>query len=341
MGRKEHNTYSMDWAPPTYTVDERGKVIDGYTPIGRSNWGRWGDEDVRGTANLITPELIVGAAGLVKRGAVFSLGLPLAEDTPRFPARPPAKHYLTQTGSDAVTGSPTSAGDLHGFVSNDDAIDLPLQNSTQWDGLAHVQTHDTFYNGWWAGNVTAARGAEIMGIGNMRESFIGRGVLLDLARHAGVDSLEPGFVIPPEMLDEVIAAQGVEVRQGDMLLLRTGYLSRWWKLTTSSEKEAYFGDGEPGIGQGSIDWIADRDLAAIACDTVGLEVLPGEADEVRKLPVHQALLVDLGLTIGELWDLDTLADDCARDGVWEFLLVAPPMYIPRAIASAINPIAIK
>jgi kynurenine formamidase len=341
MGRKEFNSYSTDWTPPTYTVDERGKVVDGYTPIGRSNWGRWGDDDVRGTANLITPELILRAAGLVKRGQVFSLGLPLAEDTPRFPARPPAKHYITQSGSDAVVGSPTSAGDLHGFVSNDDAIDLPLQNATQWDGLAHVQTHDTLYNGWWAGNITAARGAEIMGIGNMRESFIGRGVLLDLARHAGVDSLEPGFVIGPELLDEVIAAQGVEVGSGDILLLRTGYLSRWWKLTTGAEKEAYFGDGEPGIGQGSIDWLADRDLAAIACDTVGLEVLPGEPDEVRKLPVHQALLVDLGLTIGELWDLDTLAEDCADDGVWEFLLVAPPMYIPRAVASAINPIAIK
>jgi kynurenine formamidase len=341
VGRKQPNTFSTDWKPPAYTVDERGKVVGGYTPTGVNNWGRWGEDDVRGTANLITPEVIVRAAGLVRRGEVFSLGLPLAEDTPRFPARPPAKHYLTQTGSDAVVGSPTSTGDLHGFVSNDDAIDLPLQNATQWDGLAHVQTHDTFYNGWWAGNVTAAQGASIMGIGHMRESFIGRGVLLDLAGHAGVDSLEPGFVIPPDMLDEVIAAQGVELRAGDMLLLRTGYLSRWWDLESVEDKAAYFSDGEPGIGQGSIGWLAGKDLAAIACDTVGLEVLPGEPDEARKLPVHQALLVDLGLTIGELWDLDRLAEDCREDRVWEFLLVAPPMYIPRAIASAINPVAIK
>lgn len=339
MGRKEFGSFTPEWAPPRYEVDGRGKVIGGYRPPGRSNWGRWGEDDVKGTANLITPEMVVAATALAKRGRVFGLGLALGEDTPRYPSRPPAKHYMMQTGSDAVVGSPSNVG-LPGFQFNDDAIDIALQGSTQWDGLAHVQSEDTLFNGWWAGNVTALGGAAVMDIAALRESFVGRGVLIDVARLLGVESLEPGQVVTPAMLDRALAAQGVEVGVGDIVLLRTGYLGRWdpsWSL----DRKAEYCAGEPGLGVAGIEWVADRDIAAIACDTIGLEVLPSEPDIPRPLHVHQTLLVDLGLTIGELWDLDELAADCAADGVYEFLLVAPPLNIARAVASVINPVAIK
>jgi kynurenine formamidase len=340
MGRKDYATYGTSWTPPDYEVDERGKLVGGYTPPGRNNWGRWGEEDERGTANLIQPAMIAAAAKLVERGDVFSLALPVDETTPSFPGRPTGKHYFLMSGTDAVAGSPYNEH-APGFIYNDDAIDIVLQGSTQWDGLAHAIAEDSVYNGFWAGNVTAMRGAAKVAIGAMRESFIGRGVLLDLARVAGVDSLEPGHVVTPEELDAACAAHGVEVGEGDILLLRTGYLSRWWGLETPEQKTAYFTDGEPGPGFACVDWLADRNIAAITCDTIGLEVLPGEPDQPRVLPVHHSLLVDLGLTIGELWDLDKLAADCAEDGRYEFLLVAPPLYLPRAVGSVLNPIAIK
>ncbi len=340
MGRKEYATYASSWSPPEYEVDERGKLVGGYTPPGRSNWGRWGELDERGAANLTTPAMIAAAAKLVEHGDVYSLALPVDSTTPAFPGRPTGKHYFLASGTDAVAGSPYNEL-APGFVYNDDAIDIVLQGSTQWDGLSHAVAEDSVWNGFWAGNVTAMRGAPVAAIGAMRESFIGRGVLLDLARVAGVDSLEPGHVVTPAELDAACEAHGVTVGEGDILLLRTGYLSRWWDLETPEQKSDYFTDGEPGPGFACVDWFADHDIAAVTCDTVGLEVLPGEPDQPRVLPVHHSLLVDLGITIGELWDLERLGEACAADGRYEFLLVAPPLYLPRAVGSVLNPIAIK
>jgi len=154
MGRKGYATYGSSWTPPDYEVDERGKLVGGYTPPGRHNWGRWGEEDERGAANLTTPAMIAAAAKLVESGEVFSLALPIGDPTPAFPGRPTGKHYFLMSGTDAVSGSPYNEH-APGFVYNDDAIDIVLQGSTQWDGLAHAVAEDSVYNGFWAGNVTA------------------------------------------------------------------------------------------------------------------------------------------------------------------------------------------
>jgi kynurenine formamidase len=340
MGRRGFASYSQSWSPPHYTVDDSAKVVNGYTPPGLSNWGRWGEDDERGTANLISPEMIVAAAALVRRGAVFSLALPIDDTTPRSPSRPPVKHYFLMSGSDGIAGNPYNEGSP-GFVFNDDAIDVPLQGSTQWDGLAHAVAEDSLYNGFWAGNVTASGGAARMGIDALRDKFVGRGVLLDFARAAGVSWLPPGTPIGPTELDAACDAQGVSVGCGDILLLRTGYLSHWWRLRSDGERSAFLAAGEAGLSFSAVDWLAERDIAAVAADNLGLEVLPSENGVPRRLPVHQTLLVDLGLTIGELWELDELAADCAQDGVYEFLVAAPPLNLPRAVGSLINPLAIK
>lgn len=327
---------ATDWTPPAYTVDEKGKVVDGYRPPGVNNWGRWGDEDQRGAANLIGEAEVLNAAGLVRRGTVFSLAVPIDPASPRYPTRPPSKHDFARTGSDAVVHSLTGAP-LEGLAYNDDQIDMYTHGATHWDALSHVQVDDTFYNGYWSGAVTASNGARVLGMEHMRASFVGRGLLLDAARHAGVDSLEPGHVINASDLDAICAAQGVEVGRGDMVLLRTGFIQRWWELTNDVERSEYF-SGAPGIGKSTISWLAEHDVAAVAADTVGVEVMPCE-DELY--PVHQRLLVDLGVTIGEFFVLEELAADCAADRVYEFLLVAQPLYLPRAVGSPLNPIAIK
>jgi kynurenine formamidase len=243
------------------------------------------------------------------------------------------------SGTDLVSGSPSN-DETPGVTYNDDNLDMCTQGSTQWDGLAHVAVEDTHYNGYWTGNVTAATGAAALGIHHQRTSFVGRGVLLDVARHRGVDSLEPGSPIGSDELDDAAAQQGVQLASGDVILLRTGHLDRWWSLESADDRLAWFGD-EPGLGISCISWLYDHDVAAVAADTVGLEVKPNEDAEDLPLPIHRRGIVDLGLTLGELWDLKELADDCATDGQYEFLLVAPPLYIPNAVGSMLNPIAIK
>jgi kynurenine formamidase len=339
MGRDDFGTYGAAWTPPGYRVDEAGKTVGGYRPQGVSNWGRWGNDDRRGTANLITPEALVRAAGLVRRGATFSLALPIDATAPRWPERAAPKHYFMMSGSDAVAGSPWNAG-VPGFVWNDDALDMPLQGSTQWDGLAHVVVQDTMYNGFWAGNVTALTGATALGIEHQRRSFVGRGVLLDVARHRGVDSLEPGTAIPAAELAASAADQGVELEPGDMLLVRTGYLQRWWGLESLDARAEYF-MAVPGLARDCLEWLHERDVAAVAADNVSIEVIPHENLDEPPHPLHRHALPDLGLTFGELWDLDELAADCAQDGAYAFLLAAQPLRVTGGVGSPLNPIAIK
>lgn len=339
MGRDSRGVFTKKWKAPDYEVGDDGKVIGGYQPAGPHNWGRWGSDDRRGTANLIGPEQVVAAAHLVRRGAVFSLAMPIDATVPTWPGRPAPRHYFTHTGSDAIVGNPAQALAEHLVLANDDGIDINLQGSTQWDGFGHCQAGDSFYNGYWSGNVTAVGGDPVLGIENQRESFIGRGVLIDVAGHSGVESLEPGTIIGPDTLDEVCAAEGITVTTGDIVLIRTGYPNKWSPQMESAEKRAYF-ERVPGVGASAVDWFASRDVGAVASDTSSFECFPPERENAP-LEVHRAFLVNLGLPIGEMWDLEALALDCAQDHVYQFMLVAPPLYIPRAVGSPLNPIAIK
>ncbi|MCY4037610.1 MAG: cyclase family protein, partial [bacterium] len=219
MGRDDYARYATSWSPPDYTVDDNGKVVGGYVPEGPNNWGRWGDDDQRGTQNLIGPDQRIRAASLVQSGKVFSLALPIDASGPRFHTRPAPLHWFMMAGADQVVGSPYSAADPD-FQWNDDMFQMPLQGSTQWDGFSHVIYRDTMYNGYWAGNVTAFGGASVLGIENHRESFVGRAVLLDLPRSEGRDPLAPATVVDSAMLDRCVEHQGSSVEAGDIALIR-------------------------------------------------------------------------------------------------------------------------
>ena len=339
MGRTEPAHYARSWSPPDYTVDDNAKIIGGYKPDGPNNWGRWGDDDQRGTQNLIGPDQRLDAARAIQDGKIFSLALPIDADGPRFHTRPAPLHWFLMSGSDQITGSPYSALDP-GFQWNDDMFQMPLQGSTQWDAFGHIMYQDTMFNGYWAGNVTAFGGASVLGIEKHRESFVGRALLLDFARSEGHDVLPAATVIDREMLERCVAAQRVEVRSGDMVLLRTGYLALWDPTFDPDEQMRYF-TGSPGLGVSALDWCADNDISAVASDTIAVEVFQPEDADARRYPVHVGALVDLGLPLGEFWVLDELAADCAADGRYECMLVAPPLNIPGAVGSPLNPIAIK
>jgi hypothetical protein len=306
-----------------------------------SNWGRWGPEDEKGTLNLVTPEMVTAAAGLVTKGKTISLALPFDDAGPQTGARGRFNpiHLMIRDGADAVAG--TSIRDFYGgvdqhFRGTDDLIIMPLQSGTQWDAMGHVVFENKIYNGFGAEWVSS-RGALKGDVAQAADGMVGRGVLLDVPRALGVDWLEPGFAIGAEELRQAESHGAVEVGPGDFVFVRTGAMAAARAAGTWGD---YAGGPAPGLGLASVEWVGDRDIAALAADTWGLEVRPNETPDVFQ-PLHLILIVHMGLWLGEIFDLEPLADDCAADGVYEFMFCGPPLPFTRAVGSPLNPMAIK
>lgn len=295
-----------------------------------SNWGRWGAEDERGTVNFITPDCIRRAAACVKRGEVFSLGLRFGADGPQIGqgGRVNPLHLMS-----AIAGQ--IGPDPDGFRYADDVVVMPLQCATQWDSLAHVYYGGHLYNGFPASTITAT-GAARNSIDKLGSGIVSRAVLLDLARAAGVERLAPGHVITPAELEAAERVEGVRVERGDVLLVRTGHLG---VFKVDGNREGYMRQ-MPGLGIDCVSWLHAREVAAVASDTNAVEVIPFE-DPSLPLPVHLLCIRDMGLTLGEMFDLDELAADSAADGVWQCLFAAPPLKITGGVGSPLNPLAVK
>jgi kynurenine formamidase len=306
-----------------------------------SNWGRWGPDDQLGTLNHIRESDVVAASGLVRSGRVFSLAIPVDENGPQsggFGRFNPI-HLMIRDGNAAATG--TVVRDFYGgrdrwIRGTDDLLILPLQSGTQWDALAHIVFDGRIYNGYDATDV-GSKGAIRNDIAKTRDRIVGRGVLLDIPRSKGVAWLEPGDRIHAEDLEACASAQGVEVGRGDIVLIRTGQMAQ---VRDAGSWGAYAGGPAPGLALDAAPWIHDHDLAAIATDTWGAEVLPNETPDVFQ-PLHIILIVHMGLLVGEIFDLEALAADCAADGQYEFLFTAPPLPITGGVGSPVNPLAIK
>ncbi|MEX5719081.1 cyclase family protein [Geodermatophilus maliterrae] len=303
-----------------------------------SNWGRWGADDVLGTLNFLDDAKRREGAALVRRGASFSLSQSFDMDGPQkgWRRRNNPVHTMTDTGLDAERGV---QGFPHGIGGADDYIAMPLQASTQWDGLGHIFDHGTAWNGRRAGDVVTSLGDSVTGIETVADRIAGRGVLLDVGRAVGTDGeLPDGFAITAEHLEATIAAQGGSsaVGRGDLLLVRTGRLAR-------ARREGwgdYAGGDSPGLSFTTADWLHGREIAGVATDTWGFEVRPNEFD-VAFQPLHQVAIPNMGLFIGEMWDLDALAADCADDGRYDFWLTAAPLRVTGAVGAPVNPIAVK
>jgi kynurenine formamidase len=301
-----------------------------------SNWGRWGADDQIGTLNHVTPQDIVNAGKLIKKGRVFALGLSLKEpiQSGLFGGRWNPIHTMLATGTDAAAGNQDIPFPYLRYA--DDAINMPCQASTQWDALCHIFYGDKMYNGHDAGLVDA-RGAKKLGIENVRDKMAGRGVLLDIARWKGVDSLPDGYAIGNDDLDGCAAAQGVNVGRADFVIVRTGHQER---CLAAGDWSGYAGGDAPGLAFETAYWIQEKQLAAICTDTWGCEVRPNETS-VANQPWHWIVIPAMGLSMGEIFYVKELAADCAADGVYEFFFTAPPLHLPGGAGSPINPQAIK
>jgi kynurenine formamidase len=303
-----------------------------------SNWGRWGDDDVLGTMNLLTDARRREAAGLVRTGRSYSLSQSFDMDGPQkgWRRRTNPVHTMLDTGTDAVAGV---QGFPHGIGGADDVIAMPLQCSTQWDGLGHIFDHGRAWNGRPADQVVTSLGDRVTGIETVADLVAGRGVLLDVGRAVGEDGeLPDGFAITEEHLEATIAAQGptAALERGDIALVRTGQLSR----ARRDGWGEYAGGPAPGLSFTTADWLHRTEIAAIATDTWGFEVRPNEFDHAFQ-PLHQVVIPHIGLFVGEMWDLDALADACAADGHYDFFLTAAPLRVTGAVGAPVNPVAVR
>lgn len=307
------------------------------------NWGRWTAQDQRGTLNLITPERVAAAGRLVIRGRVFELAIPFGVSGLQFGGG----HRANPIHLMSVMPQDLHLADGSGFV--DDFIIMPLQTGTHWDGLAHCFYDDRFYNGHTTSTITAAGGAEQLGIHQLSGGVAGRGVLLDIAALKGVRCFVGSTAITPTDLEAAEHRQGVRVGPGDILLVRTGWRNLLATLAASGRAarpapqfraEALPLIPEPGLSQDCCAWLHERHVSALASDNYAVEVIPAE-DHRATLPVHCVLIRDMGMLLGELFDLEELARDCEADRRWEFFFVAPPLKLTNGVSSPINPIAIK
>ena len=303
-----------------------------------SNWGRWGDDDQIGTANYITRQKVAEASRNVRLGRVLPLGLTLGDGGPQAggDGRFNTMRYSIASGTDYLLDRQRWAGKPlpleMGFA--DDTVVMHLQSSTHWDSLCHIFHRGRMYNGYSASESTAA-GSSRNGLENLTGRLVSRGVLLDIPRAKGLPWLEDGYAVTTADLDAAADLAGVDVEEGDILLVRTGQILRCREQGWGT----YAGGDAPGLSYLTIPWLHQHRIAGVATDTWGVEVRPNEI-EGSEQPFHLTALVYMGLSLGELFDLDALAIACAEERTYEMLLAASPLPFVGTAGGPPAPVAI-
>ena len=297
-------------------------------------WGVFGDDDEVGTINLMTPERVVAAVSSIRSGKVFALNLPINIPDPPIFTR--GKHTHT------VKIFPGAE-----FVLDDYLDNFYPQASSQWDALAHVKhpVHGA-YNGIPDNQITG-RGGMRLGIDNLaRRGIAGRGVLADIARYYDRIGKRINFTkaesIPLEDVQATLKESGVTLRAGDVLLIRIGWTKFYLSASEEIKAELARETVVPGIegSERTARWLWDNHLAAVASDSPALEALPKAAGNEMEF-LHFHMLAFFGMPIGEMWNLESLAEDCAADGRYDFFLTSAPLNVPGGVGSPPNALAIK
>ncbi len=303
-----------------------------------SNWGKWGADDEVGSLNYLTAEQVLAGVGLIKKGELFTLQRLIGDPNgdPVWPGRSPATREMIfdESNWDEGGDGPAFPGGLHYA---DDKINAFLQGSTQYDALGHVWYDGQIYNGYDAR--TTVGGLEKASVEPIAQRGVaGRAVLLDMARHLGVAHLEARRTFDHTDLEKCAAAQGIEIKPRDILLIRTNHLDLFFE-----DESAFYGDFcEPGLVYSPelVNWFQDKEIPNLVTDTIANEVTTDPHSGVA-LVLHNALMRNLGIAFTEICDLEKLAEDCAADGVYEFFYVAAPLKIHRATGAPVNPVVIK
>jgi len=338
-----------------------------------STWGDWGDDDELGRINLLTPEKVLQGVREVEHGITFCLSLPL--DFPGGTALNQRRYPPRLAPTEDMDGTPEvfynklmrdmrEGDDTFVDVWADDQVTLWLQYSTQWDALAHVGAEfdadgdgvaeAVYYNGYRAGVDLVgpsddARGdgaghacfAHHLGLEHMAFHGVqGRGVLVDLAHHLGHDFRG----VRLDALQEILAADGVVVEPGDMLLLHTGFATKVLEWSREPDPVEIFRmcTWLDARDDALLEWIADSQISALVADNYAVEGLLGKDRDPSRhsfLPIHNLCLFKLGMPLGEMWYLHELASWLRAHDRSRFLLTAPPLRLPGIVGSPLTPVA--
>lgn len=259
---------------------------------------------------------------LIGDARVFDLGRPLRNGMAQSPNHPAFRHCLDRRHGDHVRADGGSAAS--------DLISLGCHVGTHVDALAHVSQDGKLYGDVGAREAQSGGRFESLGIHEL-PPFVGRGVLLDIPAQLGVDCCPPGYEITVEDLEAAADARGTPVGAGDAVLVRTG----WGRCVDDPERFRGVRSGVPGIGTAAARWLAERDAALVGADTLACEVLaPGAGHSL--LPVHRILLVEAGINILEVLDLEELA----AAGVSECLFVLAHLNVFGATGAPARPLAV-
>jgi kynurenine formamidase len=339
-----------------------------------STWGDWGDDDELGRINLLTPAKVLEGVREVRAGVSFCLSLPL--DYPGGTALNQRRHPPALAPTEDMQGDAGRFYNVHMSqmeewgdpryvdVWADDVVTLSLQYSTQWDSLAHVGAEfdadgdgveePVYYNGYRAGvdlvgPTPDARGdggphlcfAHHLGLEHMAYHGVqGRGVLVDLAHHLG----DGWRRVNRKTLEEIMAADGVVVEPGDMLLLHTGFATKVLEWGRRPDPEQLFTTASylDARDESLLEWISQSQISALVADNYAVEGLLGKDRDPGRhsfLPIHHLCLFRLGVPLGEMWYLHDLAAWLRRHGRSRFLLTAPPLRMPGVVGSPVTPVA--
>ncbi|UGS34804.1 cyclase family protein [Capillimicrobium parvum] len=291
-----------------------------------TNWGRWGADDERGALNHLDGETVLAGTRACRAGKVYPLGLPIGRTgVPSVEYRGPAQRLTLINHTDEEMLEAFGGGG--GVGSHEDMLIMGSHTATHMDALAHVYHGATMYNGFPFDGMSSFGGARHCGI-DKAGPVATRGVLVDVAAAQGVDCLEPGHVISGEELRAALDAQGTEPRRGDAVLIRTGWLERFYATGQQMSFE------QPGLGLEAARLLADADVTIVGADNTAVEAMPFDGGEF--MVVHVELLSRRGIYLVEHLDLAQLARDACR----EFLFVACPLPVTGATASPVNPVAI-
>ncbi len=295
---------------------------------GDMSWteSKYGPDDEIGAANLLTPERAKMAAELVTEGKTYSLGLTLDSTVPAFAPRSMSIAVL-QPGQVNNSGlGPTKT------TYNDDIFMGWLGIGSQIDGLGHIGDDHVYYNGFQGSEFVQADGMTKLGIEKV-PPIVTRGVLLNMAKFYGKEMLDEGTAYTREDIMAAADQQGVEIREGDVVLFHSGWLDL---LKEETRDAARYGSVEPGLGKTGAEYLAEIGVVAVGADTWGLEAVPFE-EGVGVFEVHQILLAHNGIYILE----NMVTEEMAADGVTEFMFVLGQAKVRGAVQMIINPVAIR
>ncbi len=286
---------------------------------------KWGKGDEIGAANHVNPQQVKAAASLVKKGESHGLGI---EIFPGMPAFPPRYTQLQVVQPGQQWGNDLAKAFGWPIVYNDDVLQMWLGTGPQIDGLGHLGEAGMFYNCNKGQDFADLKGLKKLGLAKV-PPLVGRGVMVDMAKHFGVKTMKAGQVIGSADIKAAAKAQGVTFKPGDVILFHTG----WTDGMLASNAKGWI-SGEPGLNNEASVYLASMDPMAVGADTWGLEAVPpAKGDKV--FYGHVTLLKEHGIYILETMNTGRLA----KEGVHEFMFVLGHARLKGSVQMIINPVA--